>query len=322
MKRREFVAGLGAMAMPLAAARAQESGRIYRIGFLAPVSRRAPAIIAFLDELRLRGFAEGQNLTILPGGFEVRNESVAELVSDMVKAAPDVIISGGDLVTDALHKATRTIPIMVMTEDLVAGGFAASMARPGRNMSGISLMSHDLDGKRQEILIEAVPGARRIAALADSNVASLKHLQVMAETARARGRELLIVRAARTEDVAAALDDAKAKGAAAVNVLSSPLWFRTRRAIIDHIVGLRLPAIYQWPEMAEEGGLIAYGPSFVQIFRQRARMTARILNGANPAELPVEQPTIFELAINLKVAKAIGHDIPANLVLRADKVIE
>ena len=196
MRRRKFLMILGgAGAWPLAV-RAQQPGRTYRIGFVVPVARDAPAIIAFLDELRLRGFIEGQNLVILPSGFEVRNEQIAEVVASIVKAAPDAILSGGDLITAAFQNTTHTIPLMVMTEDLVGAGFAASLARPGSNMTGISLMSTDLDGKRQEILTEAVPGARRIAALADSNVASLKHLQVLAERSQARGLELLIVRAA------------------------------------------------------------------------------------------------------------------------------
>jgi putative ABC transport system substrate-binding protein len=322
MRRRMFLAILGgAVAGPLAV-RAQQPGRTYRIGFVVPVARDAPAIVAFLDELRLRGFIEGQNLVILSGGFEVRNEQIADLVAAMVRTAPDAILSGGDMITTAFQNATRTIPLMVMTEDLVTAGFAASLARPGGNMTGISLMTADLDGKRLEILMEAVPGARRITALADSNVASLKHLQFLAETSQARGVELLIARAAKPEDLVPVLDNAKAQGAAAINVLSSPMLFQNRRAIIDRTAALRLPAIYQWPETAEEGGLLAYGPRFVQIWRQRARMTARILSGASPADLPVEQPTTFELAINLKVAKAIGHEIPDSLVLRADKVIE
>ena len=226
MRRRTFltIAG-GAAAWPLVV-RAQQPGRTYRIGFVVPVARDAPAIVAFLDELRLRGFIEGQNLVVLPGGFEVRSEQIAEAVSSVVRAAPDAILSGGDVITAAFQNLTHSVPVMVMTEDLIAAGFAASMARPGGNMTGISLMSTDLDGKRQEILMEAVPGARRIAALADSNVASLKHLQILADTLRARGIELLIVRAAKPEDIVPVLDDAKAHGAAAINVLSSPMLFQ------------------------------------------------------------------------------------------------
>ena len=279
-------------------------------------------MVAFFDEMRLHGFVEGQNLAIVPGGFQARNEQIDELVSTLVKAAPDVIVAGGDFGTRALQKATKTIPLIIMTEDVVAAGFAASLAQPGGNITGISLMSPDLDGKRQDILIEAVPHVRRIAALADSNVATLRHLQALEDTARTRGTELLVVRAAKPEDLVPALNDAKARGAGAVNVLSSPMLHLNRRVIIERAAELRLPAIYQWPETAEEGGLLAYGPRFTRIFRQRAQMTIKVLRGAKPADLPVEQPTTFEFVINLKTAKAIGHEVPAGLVLRADKLLE
>src|SRR5262249_59418223 len=139
--------------------------RTYRLGFFLPVARDAPAMIAFFDELRVHGFVEGQNLAIIPGGFQAGND---DLVPALIKAARDVIIAGGDVIPRALQNATRTIPIVVITEDMVAAGFAASLARPGGNITGISLMSTDLDGKRQDILIEAVPSAPRIAALVDS----------------------------------------------------------------------------------------------------------------------------------------------------------
>jgi ABC-type uncharacterized transport system substrate-binding protein len=323
MKRREFISLVGgtAAAWPLAV-RAQQPGRTYRLGFFLPVARDASAIIAFFDELRIHGFVEGQNLAIIPGGFQAGKERIDELVPALVKAAPDAIIAGGDVIPRALQNATRTIPIVVITEDMVAAGFAVSLARPGGNITGISLMSPDLDGKRQDILIEAVPGARRIGALADSNVATLRHLQDLEEAARAHGKELLVVRAAKTEEVVPAMTDASTRGAAALNVLSSPMLFLNRRVIITRAAELRLPAIYQWPETAEEGGLLGYGPRFVDVFRQRARIVAKILSGAKPADLPIEQPTTFELVINLKSAQAIGHEVPAGLVLRADKVIE
>jgi putative ABC transport system substrate-binding protein len=325
MRRREFITLIsGATAASVApfSTRAQEPGRIYRLGFIAAVARNDPGMVAFLDELRLRGFVEGQNLAILPDGFQVRNEQIADLVPAMVKAAPDAILSGGDLITRSLQKASRTIPLIVITEDMVAAGFAASLARPGGNITGISLMSPDLDGKRQDILIEATPGARRIAALADSNVASLRHLQALTDSARARGMELLVARAAKPEDLVPALNDASERGAGALNVLSSPMLFLNRRVIIERAAELQLPAVYQWPETAEEGGMLGYGPRYTQIFRQRAVMVVKVLRGTKPADLPVEQPTTFEFVINLKTAKAIGHEIPAGLVLRADKLIE
>lgn len=323
MKRREFITLLGGAAAAWShTACAQEPGRTYRLAFLLPVARSEPAMVAFFDEMRLHGFVEDQNLAIVPGGFQARNEQIDELVSTLVKAAPDVIVAGGDFGTRALQKATKTIPLIIMTEDVVAAGFAASLAQPGGNITGISLMSPDLDGKRQDILIEAVPHVRRIAALANSNVATLRHLQALEDTARTRGTELLVVRAAKPEDLVPALNDAKARGAGAVNVLSSPMLHLNRRVIIERAAELRLPAIYQWPETAEEGGLLAYGPRFTRIFRQRAQMTIKVLRGAKPADLPVEQPTTFEFVINLETAKAIGHEVPAGLVLRADKLLE
>jgi hypothetical protein len=200
MKRREFITLLGgaAAAWPLGAG-AQQPGRTYRLGFFLPVARDSPAIIAFFDELRIHGFIEGQNLAIIPGGFQAGNEQVDELVPTLVKAGPDAIIAGGDVIPRALQNATRTIPIVVITEDMVAAGFAASLAHPGGNITGISLMSPELDGKRQDILIEAVPSAPRIAVLADSNVATLRHLQALEEAARAHRKELLVVRDTATE---------------------------------------------------------------------------------------------------------------------------
>jgi putative tryptophan/tyrosine transport system substrate-binding protein len=156
MRRREFVKVIAGFACtwPLVAS-AQEAGRTYRLGFLLPVSRTSPAIMAFFDELRANGFVEGQNLAIVPGGFEVRNEQVPQIVAGLVASGPDVVLSGGDLNTRALEQASKTIPVVVITEDVVAAGFAASLAQPGGNITGVSLMSTDLDGKRQDILIES-----------------------------------------------------------------------------------------------------------------------------------------------------------------------
>jgi putative ABC transport system substrate-binding protein len=327
MRRREFITLLGGAAAahsvlwPLGA-RAQEAGRTYRLGFLIPVARQAPAILAFFDELRLNGFIEGQNLSVVSEGFEVRNEQVAEVAEALVKATPDAILSGGDVAIRALQQVTRAIPILGMTEDMVGAGLVASLARPGGNTTGISLLSPELDGKRQEILMEAVPRARRIAALADSAGTSPRHLQPLQEATRSRGVELAIVSAARGEEIVPAIDAARASGAEALNVLSSPMLFLNRRIIFDRVAEMRLPTIYQWPEMAKEGGLLAYGPRFTQLFRQRARMVLKVLRGAKPTDLPVEQPDRFELVVNLKVGKAIGHEVPAGLVLRADEVIE
>ncbi|MGC1979423.1 MAG: ABC transporter substrate binding protein, partial [Pseudolabrys sp.] len=164
----------------------------------------------------------------------------------------------------------------VMTEDMIAAGFAASLAKPGGNISGISLISPDLDGKRQDILIEAVPGAQRIAVHADSNVATLQHLRALEATARsAHGKELLVVRAANSSEIMRAVNDANAQGAAALNVLSSPMLHLNRFAIIERATQLRLPAIYQWPETADEGGLLAYGRGFSSTRKDGGQSSAR-----------------------------------------------
>jgi ABC-type uncharacterized transport system substrate-binding protein len=322
MRRREFigfVAGI-ALARPFSA-QAQEQGRVYRLAVVLPVGRDDPASLAFFDELRLQGFVEGKNLVII-GGSPTDNQQVATAVPAILQAAPDVIATGGDVFPRAFQKANQSIPLVVLTEDMVAAGFAASLARPGGNITGISLMSPDLDGKRQDILIEAVPGVRRIAVLADSNVATLRHLQNLENSARTHGTELLVVRASKADELIPAINDASTRGAGGLNVLSSPMLHGNRRLIVARAAELQLPAIFQWPETAEEGGLLGYGPSIIEVFRQRAKMVARVLRGAKPAELPIEQPTTFKLSINLKTAKAMNLTVPAGLVLRADKLIE
>jgi putative ABC transport system substrate-binding protein len=322
MRRREFIgfAGGATLAWTLGV-HAQEPGRLYRVAMVTPVGRDEPASLAFIDELRAQGFIEGKNLAII-GGLPTSNEQIATVVPLILQAAPDAIVSGGDVIARAFQKATQTIPIIVMTEDMVAGGYATSMARPGGNATGISLMSPELDGKRQDILIEAVPDAKRIAALADSNVANLGHLKTLEASARNHGKELLVVRAASANDLAPAIKDARSRGAGALNVLSSPMLHLNRRLIIARTAEERLPTIYQWPETAEEGGLLAYGPSFIDIFRQRAGIVVKVLRGAKPSELPIEQPTKFKLVVNLKAAKTINYAIPTSFLLRADTVIE
>ncbi|MGC1972938.1 MAG: ABC transporter substrate-binding protein [Pseudolabrys sp.] len=277
MKRREFIGLVGgaAIALPLGA-RAQELGRIYRLAVVISSGRDEPPTAAFLDELREQGFVEGKNLEFIPGGFRFDNQQTAAVVPAIVKAAPDAIVVAGDFIAEKFQKETKSIPLVVMTEDMIAAGFAASLAKPGGNITGISLMSPDLDGKRQDILIEAVPGAQRIAVLADSNVATLQHLRALEATARsAHGKELLVVRAANSSEIIPAVNDANAQGAAALNVLSSPMLHLNRFAIIERATQLRLPAIYQWPETADEGGLLAYGRGFSSTRKDGGQSSAR-----------------------------------------------
>jgi putative ABC transport system substrate-binding protein len=316
--------GGAAIALPIAA-RAQEPGRVYRIMILAQNRRDTPHMIALFDELRISGFVEGQNLAVIPGGFDSRNDQLSERAFAMVKAQPDVIMTVGDLATRAAQAASKTLPIVGAAEDIVAAGLVKTMSRPEANVTGVSMLSLELDGKRQDLLIGAVPGARKIAALTDAaqfNTATPQHLTKLKNSAQARGIDFSVFSVREQEDIGAAIDSAKAWGAEAVNVLASPMLNTHRKTIFARVNALRLPAIYQWPDSAEDGGFAAYGPRLPDVYRQRARMVAKLLRGAKPADIPVEQPTRFELVLNLKTAKAIGHEIPAGLVLRADKLIE
>jgi putative ABC transport system substrate-binding protein len=322
--RRELLVALGgaAVAWPLVAW-GQEPGRSYRLGVLFASPRDAPHWVALFDELRRLGFIEGQNLVIDAAGFGLPPERVEVHAADLVSGPVDVILAGGDAAVHAAQRVTTSIPILAVTDDMVGQGFAHSLAKPGGNITGITILASELDGKRQEILIEAVPGVRRIAALVDSNTTTPLQLRMLEEAARARGVELSIHQVAWREEIGNAIDAAKATGAGALNVLASSLLFNSRAFIFHRVAALHLPAMYQFPEMAEQGGLIGYGPLIVQLFRDIvSRQLAKLLRGSNPADLPVEQPTKFELVINLRTAKAMGHELPTELVSRADKVIE
>ena len=323
MRRREFITLLsGAAGWPLAA-RGQEAGRVYRLGSLHAAPRDAPHQVALLDELRQLGFVEGQNLTVDWKGYGLSAEQFEQHAAELVNSRVDVIVAGGDAGVRAAQRATSSIPILALTDDMVGQGFLRSLAKPGENTTGVTILASELDGKRQEILIEAVPGVRRIAALADTHTTTPSRLTGLEDAARARGVALSIHRVAQREEIASAIDAAKAADAGALNVLASALLFNNRKIIFDRVATLRLPAAYQWPEMAEQGGLIGYGPLIVQLYRDiMSRQLAKLLRGIKPADLPVEQPTRFELVINLRAAKGIGHEVPPPLVLRADKVIE
>jgi putative tryptophan/tyrosine transport system substrate-binding protein len=192
----------------------------------------------------------------------------------------------------------------------------------GGNTTGISLMSPDLDGKRQEILLEAVPGLRKLAIFADATVSKPSDLKQLEEAARSRGVEPLVRGVAKREDVIPAVKEVKAAGAEAINFLATPMFSVNAANFISQVGELRLASIYQWPEDAEDGAFSAYGPRYSETYRLRARLVMKILRGAKPTDLPVEQPAKFELIFNLKTAKAIGVNVPSSLLLRADKVIE
>jgi putative ABC transport system substrate-binding protein len=323
MRRREFITLIGAAAGLPFTARAQEAGRTYRLGSLLPSQRGEPFFDAFFEELRRNGFVEGQNLVNDAHGYGIRVEQFAEHAAELVKARVDVIIAAGDPAVRAAQQATKTIPILANATDLVSAGLVASLAKPGGNTTGFSVLSANLDGKRQETLIEAVPGVRRMAALADINFTPPQRLQMLQDEARMRGVELSISGVAMSEEIASAIDTAKSAGAEALNVLSSATFYHNRRNIIDRVATLRLPAIYEWPSMAEEGGFVGYGANLTQLYRDIfGRQCVKLLRGVRPADIPVEQPTKFELVINLKTAKELGLTVSDSLLTRADEVIE
>jgi putative ABC transport system substrate-binding protein len=323
VNRRSFITLLGGAAAWPFFARGQEAGRIYRIGVLLPSPRDAPHYVALFDELRRLRFIEGGNLIIDAAGFGLPPERMEVHAADLMNGPVDVILAAGDVAVRAAQRATTSIPILAFTDDMVGQGFVSSLAKPGGNITGVTIFSPELDGKRLEILIEAVPGVRRIAALVDSNTTTPSQLRILEDGALARSVELSIHRVEWREEIGGAIDAANAARAGAVNVLASPLLFNSRAFIFHRLAALRLPAVYQLPEIAEQGGLIGYDAPFVQLFRDVvSRQLANLLRGSKPADLPVEQPTKFKLVINLKTAKVIGLDVPASLLARADEVIE
>jgi ABC-type uncharacterized transport system substrate-binding protein len=325
MRRRDFLALAGGAASWPLAVRAQVPGRAYRVAFLTPQPRSSPPMAATFDELRLNGFIEGQNLEILPG-FGLTIEQLVQRAPEVVREAPDVIAAGPALPLQALKKATSTIPLVGLSEDLVAEGLVPSMAHPDGNLTGISLLSPELDGKRQDILIEAIPGAKHIAVMADARATRPEHVQALQREAQSRGVAFSVFSVNGLAELASAIDAAKQSGAAALNFLATPLFSipgsDTNKIVIERLAAVRLPSIFQWPETADAGAVLAYGPSFFDVNRLRGRFVARILRGAKPADMPVEQPTNFQLVANLKTAKAFGLELPETLVLRADRVIE
>src|SRR5262245_36376004 len=301
MRWRDFIVVTGAAAFAPMTGFAQETGRTYRLGVISLNPRQIPGQDAIFNELRRHGFVEGKNLIVDGRGYEARVEQFPVVATELAKADVEAILCVGPAATRAARDATHRIPIIAIVDDMVAAGFVPSLARPGGNITGISILAPELDGKRQDILIELTPNARRIAALADPNSTASPKLQTLRDAAQARGVELLIQMAEVPERIVPAIDEAKRMGAMALNVLASPMLAGRREDIIARTATLRLPAIYQWVEMAEEGGLVAYGPRLNQLYRQLARQLAKVFRGTKPGDLPVEQPTKFELVINLRL---------------------
>jgi putative tryptophan/tyrosine transport system substrate-binding protein len=325
MRRRQFLATAGAGAIALAVSpNALAQRRQARIGLLMPVSPPATYLAAFRDGLRERGYVEGQSLSIdvrwPPGPFEQNPGVVAELV----RANVDVIVAWSTPALMAAGRATSTIPIVgVSISDLVGTGFVASLARPGGNVTGVTPINPDLSGKLVELLREIVPAMKHVGVLVNpANPGSAAQMPGVEDAARAMGLLLKIVEARTPEEFARGFARLSEHGAQGVVLLADPSFIEHRALIAELARNTRLPTAFQRRESVEAGGLLAYGANNNDQFRQAAFYVDRILKGAKPGDLPVQQPVKFELVVNLKTAKAIGLDVPPTLLTRADEVIE
>ena len=325
MRRREFIALVGgaAAAWPLVA-RAQQT-KLPTIGFLGAATPSAASqwVAAFVQRLRELGWIENRNVAIEYRWAEGRTERFAEIAADFVRLKVDVIMtwSGGPVI--AAKHATTVIPIVfALQTDPVGTGLVASLSRPGGNVTGLSVQQTDTVSKRLELLREIVPGLARLAIMANAGGpgAVLEMAEVMA-TARTLGLEVVTFEIRQAEDIALAFESFKAR-AEALYVSTDPLVFTNRIRINTLAQSGRLPTMYSQREYVEAGGLMSYGANISDLFRRSAEYVDKILRGAKPADLPVEQPTKFDLVINLTTAKALGLTVPRMLLGRADEVIE
>jgi putative ABC transport system substrate-binding protein len=327
MDRRAFLGGTGAVlfAAPLAA-EAQQAAKIARIGYLSPNLAASPHLHeAFRQGLRDLGYVEGRNVVIEYRDAEGKPERLPALAAELVALKVDVIVAANTPTALAAKQATRTIPIVFsFAADPVTSGLVTSLARPGGNVTGLSILI--LVGKCLEQLTQAVPGVSRVAALVQPGAVperTEKDLLTEADVAaRALGVRLQIVEARGPADFDRAFSDMTRARAGALTVLSGNMFFIERRRLVDLAAKNRLPAVYPWRDYVDAGGLMSYGPNLPDSHRRAATYVDRILKGTKPGDLPVEQPTKFELVINLKTAKALGLTIPPSLLGRADEVIQ
>jgi putative ABC transport system substrate-binding protein len=324
MRRREFITLLGgAAAWPLAA-RAQQRGRLPTIGFLgAPtLANGRPWLDAFVQRLRELGWIEGHTIAIEVRWAEGRAERFAEIAAELVRLKVDLIVTSGAAVV-AAKQATSVIPIVFpAAPDPIGSSLVASLARPGGNVTGLSMQQPDLASKRLGLLREVVPGLRRLAILANvgypSAVVEMGEVQA---TARTLAFEVIKLEIRRGEEIAPAFEALKG-GADALYVCSEPLVNTNRVRVNTLALGARLPTMYGYREFVDSGGLMSYGPNIPDLFRRAGDYVDKILRGAKPADLPVQQPTKFDLVINLTTAKTLGLEVPPTLLARADEVIE
>ena len=302
---------------------AQEPRAPRRIAILTPGSARSQAdyLRAFRESLRERGHVEGRDVEIEIHYAEGVEQALVPLAAKIATRKPVVVVTGGTLAAEAMRKALRDVPILTLVGDMAGTGLVRNFARPESGITGVNFQAASLDPKRLELLAALLPKGAAVLNLTDSSARAGSHI-ALGETGRALGLVLHAVEARTPEEIDIAFDAARKLRVAGVNVLTSPFLNVQRARIVKLAAAARLPAIYQWPETAEEGGLLGYGPRIVQIYRQLAGFTSRILKGATPAELPVEQPVRYELVVNMRTARAIGVAVPPSFLLRADKVIE
>ena len=304
---------------------AQQAGKIPRIGFLAAVSPAALAdrTEAFRSGLRGRGYVEGTNISIEWRYAEGKLDRLPALATDLVRQGLDVIVTAGPPATRSAMKATATIPIvMAQDSDPIGNGFIASLARPGANITGLSTLSSDLSGKRLELLKDVVARLARVAVL--GNVTVPGNVQALKETelaAKAFGVEIVYDEVRGAGELERAFRNIAKRRAETLLPLNNPVLSNQRTRLAELAVKGRLPALYERVEFVEDGGLMSYGVSSPDLYRRAAIYVDKILRGAKPADLPVEQPTKFEFIINLKAAQQIGLTIPPNVLARADRVI-
>jgi putative ABC transport system substrate-binding protein len=324
MRRRTFLALTpAAVASFWHAAHAQQTGRVHRIGVFATVNNPAmrSAYRAFVDELNARGFTEGQTLVIDQRGSDQTASALAGQVAEMVRSGVDAIVTSTQPALQAALGSGRPVIISANNYDPIAHGYVRSLAQPGGNVTGVVLRQTELAEKQVELLTPAFPDRKRVAMLWDP--ISADQFSAAERRARALGLEVVSIGFERAPyDFASAFQRMTASGAQLLLTLSSPFIGRRAQEVVDLAVRHRLPAMFIFRSYVAQGGLMSYGVDPVSTYRQLAGYVVKVLQGAKPADLPVEQPTKFEFVVNLKTAKALGVELPTGILLRADEVIE
>ena len=326
MRRREFITflGSGTVVWPLVA-RAQQATKLPTIGFLGAATPAVASqwVNAFVKRLAELGWIDGRTVAIEYRWAEARTERYTEIAAELVKLKVDVIVTWASAPVLAAKKSTALIPIVFAAQmDPVGAGVVASLARPGGNVTGMSIQQTDTAGKRLELLREVVPNLGRLAIMANVGApGAVLEMREVDATARTLGLEVTTREIRQAEDIAPAIEELKSR-ADALYVATDPLVFNNRIRINTLAQGARLPTIYGAREYVDAGGLMSYGPNWTDLFRRAAEQVDKILRGAKPADIPVEQPTKFDLIVNLKTAKELGLTVPPSLLGRADEVIE